>query len=234
MVWRPTKSNINFRFWTHTRQTCSSTVPILWRRCIARPEGTEDSTVCAIICRTPHGAPVSPHSPGKNVIIDIIKGQLQRSCLNGRLLPPAYDDGISEPRTGYGGYPLPGARSITSVVHVEEGFSDHAATTLVVSWGQFMDHDFTLTGTMLSTLSTLPCFLLFWFFKYYLAILMHDRSAEPQRIRRVLPTTSRLPTQQVLLQHWRATQRRVFLTIRRTMYRLCPRIPGRPSRLPIG
>lgn len=66
------------------------------------------------------------------------------------MIPPAYNDGISDPRIGYGGVPLPGARSITSVVHVEEGFSDHAATTLVVSWGQFMDHDFTLTGTMLS------------------------------------------------------------------------------------
>lgn len=67
-----------------------------------------------------------------------------------RLIPPAYNDGISDPRIGYGGLPLPGARSITSVVHIEEGLNDHAATTLVVSWGQFMDHDFTLTGTMLS------------------------------------------------------------------------------------
>ena len=69
-----------------------------------------------------------------------------------RLLPPAYADGVSDPRIGHDGLPLPGARSITSVVHVEEGFSDHAATTLVVSWGQFMDHDFTLTGTQLSKL----------------------------------------------------------------------------------
>ena len=75
-----------------------------------------------------------------------------------RLLPPAYSDGISEPRIGYGGLPLPGARSVTSLVHIEETLNDHAATTLVVSWGQFMDHDFTLTGTMLSKLK--PFFFL--------------------------------------------------------------------------
>lgn len=80
---------------------------------------------------------------------------------NRRLIPPAYNDGISDPRIGYDGLPLPGARSITSVVHVEEGFSDHAATTLVVSWGQFMDHDFTLTGTMLSKFDSKSAIFIF-------------------------------------------------------------------------
>ena len=78
--------------------------------------------------------------------------------MNGdRLIPPAYDDGISEPRTGYDGLPLPSARLVTSHVHFEAGFSEHAATTLVVSWGQFMDHDFTLTGTMLGQLCNSSC-----------------------------------------------------------------------------
>lgn len=67
-----------------------------------------------------------------------------------RAIPPAYEDGVSEPRSGYDGYPLPSPRAVTAVVHTEENFIDHAATTLVVSWGQFMDHDFTLTGTLLS------------------------------------------------------------------------------------
>ena len=69
------------------------------------------------------------------------------------MLPPAYDDGISEPRQGFDGLPLPSGRLTTSAVHYEETLNDHSATTLVVSLGQFLDHDFTLTGTMLSKIT---------------------------------------------------------------------------------
>ena len=65
-----------------------------------------------------------------------------------RMLPPAYEDGLSEPRSGFDGLPLPSPRVITSAVHNEEALNDHAATTLVVALGQFLDHDFTLTGTL--------------------------------------------------------------------------------------
>jgi hypothetical protein len=75
--------------------------------------------------------------------------QTQHFKIN-RMLPPAYQDGVSEPRVGYDGLPLPSGRFVTSAVHYEEQLNDHAATTLVVSLGQFLDHDFTLTGTMLS------------------------------------------------------------------------------------
>lgn len=97
-------------------------------------------------------------TPGKYRRFDGLCNNLQNPTWGARLtsftrlLPPAYNDGISEPRIGYGGLPLPGARSVTSLVHIEETLNDHAATTLVVSWGQFMDHDFTLTGTMLNPL----------------------------------------------------------------------------------
>ncbi len=66
-----------------------------------------------------------------------------------RLIAPAYHDGIDAPRQGYDGLPLPSARLVTQRVHFEENFNEHAATTMVVSFGQFMDHDFTLTGTIL-------------------------------------------------------------------------------------
>ncbi|XP_065573256.1 uncharacterized protein LOC136035403 [Artemia franciscana] len=66
-----------------------------------------------------------------------------------RMLPPVYGDGISEPRLGYDGYPLPNPRKISALVHNDEVYHDHAVTLMVVAWGQFMDHDFTLQGTPL-------------------------------------------------------------------------------------
>lgn len=34
-------------------------------------------------------------------------------------------------------------------MHPDEGFHDHAGTVMIISWGQFMDHDFTLQATPL-------------------------------------------------------------------------------------
>jgi len=63
-----------------------------------------------------------------------------------RFLPPDYGDGISEPRKSVTGYPLPSPRSVSSHLHKDEGFHDHAVTILLVAWGQFIDHDITLTA----------------------------------------------------------------------------------------
>lgn len=34
-------------------------------------------------------------------------------------------------------------------MHPDEGFHDHAGTVMVIAWGQFIDHDYTLTATPL-------------------------------------------------------------------------------------
>jgi peroxidase len=70
------------------------------------------------------------------------------AAMNGhhRFLPPDYADGISAPRAATNGYPLPSPRSISSKLHKDEGFHDHAVTILLVAWGQFIDHDITLTA----------------------------------------------------------------------------------------
>lgn len=39
-------------------------------------------------------------------------------------------------------------------MHPDEGYHDHAGTVMVIAWGQFMDHDYTLTGTPLGTILT--------------------------------------------------------------------------------
>nr|XP_018909743.1 PREDICTED: peroxidase-like [Bemisia tabaci] len=63
-----------------------------------------------------------------------------------RLIYPAFADGISDPRVSISGNPLPSARVVSRTIHPDEGFHDHAGTVMVVAWGQFMDHDFTLFG----------------------------------------------------------------------------------------
>jgi len=70
------------------------------------------------------------------------------AAMNGhhRFLPPDYADGISAPRASVSGYPLPSPRAISSHLHKDEGFHDHAVTILLVAWGQFIDHDITLTA----------------------------------------------------------------------------------------
>ncbi len=70
-------------------------------------------------------------------------------AMNGhhRFLPPDFADGISAPRKSYDGHgDLPSPRAISTAVHEDEGFHDHAVTLLLVAWGQYIDHDITLTA----------------------------------------------------------------------------------------
>lgn len=58
-----------------------------------------------------------------------------------RLLPPAYADGVSDPRVSVTGEELPTPRAISSAAHRDLGLHDHAVTILLPSWGQMVDHD---------------------------------------------------------------------------------------------
>ena len=49
-------------------------------------------------------------------------------------------------RAAASGKPLPTPRYISRAVHPDEGFHDHAVTLLLVAWGQFLDHDITLSA----------------------------------------------------------------------------------------
>ncbi|XP_063600017.1 chorion peroxidase-like [Penaeus indicus] len=71
-----------------------------------------------------------------------------------RFLPAAYSDGISAPRQSSArGASLPSPRLVSAMVHRDEGFHDHAATLMLIAWGQLMDHDFTLTAMSLDPVS---------------------------------------------------------------------------------
>ncbi|CAN8001095.1 unnamed protein product, partial [Ixodes hexagonus] len=69
------------------------------------------------------------------------------SCMR-RLLPPAYQDGISSPRVAVGGGPLPNARLISYTVHSDVNNPAINFTHMVMQIGQFIDHDFALAPLM--------------------------------------------------------------------------------------
>ncbi|PSN32287.1 hypothetical protein C0J52_19510, partial [Blattella germanica] len=70
-----------------------------------------------------------------------------------RLVGPLYADGMTAPRISVTGNQLPLPRIVSRTVHPDEGFHDHAGTVMVVAWGQFMDHDYTLTATPVDPLN---------------------------------------------------------------------------------
>lgn len=41
------------------------------------------------------------------------------------------------------------ARVVSRTIHPDEGLHEHAGTVMLVAWGQFIDHDLTLTATPL-------------------------------------------------------------------------------------
>ena len=63
-----------------------------------------------------------------------------------RFLSPDFADGISAPRVASSGYPLPSARLVSTNVHNGDEPHDHAVTMLLVAWGQYIDHDITLSA----------------------------------------------------------------------------------------
>lgn len=63
-----------------------------------------------------------------------------------RLLPSAYEDGISKPReTGATGVPLPNPRVISRVIHPDISNLHSRYTLMTMQFAQFLDHDLTMT-----------------------------------------------------------------------------------------
>lgn len=64
-------------------------------------------------------------------------------------MSPRFSDKLSAPKVSVSGQPLPTARVVSRTIHPDEGLHEHAGTVMLVAWGQFMDHDLTLTATPL-------------------------------------------------------------------------------------
>jgi len=63
-----------------------------------------------------------------------------------RFLPHAYGDGVSSPRLSVSGHELPTPRLVSAGIHRDEKVHEHSISLLNVAWGQFIDHDITLTA----------------------------------------------------------------------------------------
>lgn len=64
-----------------------------------------------------------------------------------RYLPPVYSDGIQGPRESViKGAELPNVRLVTSIVHNDHDHPGGELTILIMSWGQFIDHDLALAA----------------------------------------------------------------------------------------
>ena len=59
----------------------------------------------------------------------------------------SWSSGIDSPRVSVvDGSPLPSPRLITSTVHGEHDLPQGELSILIMSWGQFIDHDLTLAA----------------------------------------------------------------------------------------
>ncbi|XP_064480134.1 chorion peroxidase-like [Ornithodoros turicata] len=63
-----------------------------------------------------------------------------------RFLPPVYNDGIEGPRRAKDGAELTRARVVSNFVHKDHDRPNQQLSILVMSWGQFIDHDLTLAA----------------------------------------------------------------------------------------
>ncbi|XP_076351302.1 chorion peroxidase-like isoform X2 [Tachypleus tridentatus] len=66
------------------------------------------------------------------------------SCFN-RFIHPNYADGLSSPRRALSGNELPNPRVISTTIHIDRSVLARDFTHLVMQWGQFVDHDISLT-----------------------------------------------------------------------------------------
>ncbi|XP_022693148.1 uncharacterized protein LOC111262832 isoform X4 [Varroa jacobsoni] len=63
-----------------------------------------------------------------------------------RLAPAKYSDGVSEMATiGTTGQPLPNPRAVSTAIHYDIADAHRRYTLMLMQWGQFLDHDITLT-----------------------------------------------------------------------------------------
>ncbi|XP_003743011.1 chorion peroxidase [Galendromus occidentalis] len=66
-----------------------------------------------------------------------------------RFLPPAFADGISEPRRARDGSELPNPRKVSFLIHHDVSEKDKRIRTILVAFGQLLDHDLTLAAPTL-------------------------------------------------------------------------------------
>lgn len=87
-------------------------------------------------------------------------------------MPPRFSDKLSAPKSSASGEPLPMARVVSRTIHPDEGLHEHAGTVMLVAWGQFVDHDLTLTATPLGKHNSYNTFATFGLMLIYIIFLV--------------------------------------------------------------
>lgn len=64
-----------------------------------------------------------------------------------RLVPPDYADGLNTLRKASDGEHLPGPREVSITLATDVDIPQTKFTLMVMQWGQFIDHDITLTAS---------------------------------------------------------------------------------------
>ncbi|KAI4456683.1 oxidase/peroxidase [Holotrichia oblita] len=73
-----------------------------------------------------------------------------------RFLTPIYEDGIQSPRLSIFNRNLPSSRKISTMIHRDKNRSVPTITLMFMQWGQFLDHDVTLTATSRAFNNSVP------------------------------------------------------------------------------
>lgn len=74
-----------------------------------------------------------------------------------RLLPPAYENGVSRPRlTSVTGSPLPSPRLVSTMVHADISNLHTRYSLMVMQFAQFLDHDLTFTPVHRGFFASIP------------------------------------------------------------------------------
>lgn len=99
---------------------------------------------------TEENRPCDSRSPFRTIsghCNNLIRQDVGRSnTVFARMLPTAYDDGISAPRTrSITGGNLPSPRTISTAIHNDISHPHPRYTLMVMQFGQFLDHDITFT-----------------------------------------------------------------------------------------
>ncbi|KAK7080273.1 hypothetical protein SK128_017771, partial [Halocaridina rubra] len=75
-----------------------------------------------------------------------------------RAMPPHYEDGVMSLRQAKDGGDLPSPRVVSNTVHTSTPAESRSYTILLMSWGQFIDHDITATALAKGKNgSSIPC-----------------------------------------------------------------------------
>ncbi|XP_034243586.1 uncharacterized protein LOC117646626 [Thrips palmi] len=127
---------------------------------VGKPPTTFDDSMCAapVADDTQPCDPTSPFRTFSGHCNNLRKPSLGKSLSTfNRLLPPAYENGVSRPRlTSVTGTPLPSPRLVSTMIHADISNLHTRYSLMVMQFAQFLDHDLTFTPVHRGYFASIP------------------------------------------------------------------------------